>query len=103
MMLSPVTNTAATVGEAADVAAFRRWCGGSVAGVADELHAVAVPTEAHIGVHAVEAAGEGQRHRVAGGLAGVDAVEAVGVGHALRDELPEMKQHGPGRRIDGVR
>ena len=102
-MLSPVTNTAATVGQATDSeGGSARACRVRPGGVTDQLDAVAVPVESHVGVQAVDTAGVGQRHRVAGGLRGVDAVEPVGVGHALRDELPEMEQHRPGGGIDGV-
>src|SRR5271165_5907750 len=67
--------------------------------VTDQLDAIAVPVEPHIGVQAVDAAGIRQRHGVTGGLRRVDAIEPVGIGHPLRDELTEMEQHRAGGRI----
>src|SRR5882757_4071595 len=72
------------------------------AGIADELDAVAVPPELHHAVEALDAAGVAQRNRVAGGGRLVDAVEPVGVRHAGRDELAEVKQHSAGVRVLGV-
>lgn len=76
--------------------------GVSARGVADQLDGVAVPVELHVGAQAGKPARVGQRHRVTGGLGRVDAVEPVGVGHPLRDELAEVEQHRPGARADRV-
>src|SRR3954454_23560104 len=70
--------------------------------VADQLDTVAVPPELHHTVEALDAAGVLQRDGVAGGGRLVDAVEPVGVRHARRDELAEVKQHGAGVRVVGV-
>src|SRR6185312_12630415 len=98
-MLSPVTNTGATVGQGSD----RTVAPGSVGGgVADQFDGAAVPMELHVGVQALDPAGVGQRHGVARGLRRVNAIESVSIGDTLRDELAEVEQHRPGGGTDRV-
>ena len=62
----------------------------------------AVPAELDHALQARRPVGVHQRDGVTGAFRRLDAVEPVGVGHAGRDVLAEMEQHGAGVRVIGV-
>src|SRR6201999_2852704 len=70
--------------------------------VADQLHTVAVPPEFDHAVESRDAAGVLQRDGVARRRGVFDAVEPIGVRHAGRNELAEVKQHRASVRVVGV-